>query len=554
MHPYTTPRWFKIALVLLIGLPVSWGTFNYINLSQVKRNAQIGVQAHQNVEKILHSELNKISLAVSSLHILFEKADTIDRPTFYDFTLPFLRNLPGIKALEWTPKVSLAQRADHEQRIRAEGFPNYSIKSLDVENRVVVEASAKAFYYPIQYIVPQKWNDLALGVDLSSNPLRHAPIKRSEQIKACIVSKPLQLIQNKDKERSFLILQSVYQQDQLLGSIQGVYNMNAFIDTILTVPLQHLTIKIYDQTTDQALCLYESDAQDTLADFSAVTLGNWEPIAVEFGGRTWKVYTNFRPHLLAYPHRPIAYTALAMSLMMMLIVIAILLLNDRYARDLQKKVATSTLQLSEANNAQAILLKEIHHRVKNNLQVITGLLSLQGSTIEDEATKALFEVSQLRVQAMGMLHEQLYQSENLSRLSYGLYLRELVHQLLRSIKGPEHLITVDLQVPEDIYLNLDTAIPLGLLINELITNSLKYGFPQAEAGQLYLHLRQTAPKRYCLLIGDNGVGFSTPALPRKTSSLGLKLVRQLVRQLNGTLQHLEKRTGTHYRIEFVESD
>lgn len=553
MAKYITPKWFKIVIVLLIGLPVSWGTFNYINLSQLKRNKETSRIATQEVEKILQAELKKISLAISSLYALFEVADTIDRPTFNNFTQPFLRNLPGIRALEWTPKLSLEQRAGHEERVKAEGFENYFIKGLDWQTKTVVKSPSKSYYYPIHYIVPEKWNKITLGFDLSSNPIRVPSIQRSEKASTCIVSQPLQLIQNKPFERSFLVLQAVRQQDSIIGILQGVYNMNAFMDTILREQLSHLQIHIYDKT-NQHISLYQSEAIDSLTIFNTNNLKGWSlPTTIQFCERKWEVYTYPRQHLTAYPHRPIAYAALAMGLMTTLIVIIIFLLNDNYARQLKQKVAISTQQLSEANHAQAILLKEIHHRVKNNLQVITGLLSLQANSIEDESTKELFKVSQYRISAMGMLHEQLYQSENLAHLSYGLYLEKLVQQLLHSIKGEEHHIQVDLKVPEEISLNLDTAIPLGLLINELITNSLKYGFPNNE-GSIYIHLKKPPTTgKYWLLIGDNGVGFPKNQ-PHKTTSLGLQLVRQLVRQLNGQLEHLEEKAGTHYSIYFYESE
>lgn len=553
MVKYTTPRWLKVVIVLLIGLPVSWGTFNYINLSQMKRNEEIGRVSNEEVEKILQAELNKISLAISSLYTLFEVADTIDRPTFNNFTNPFLRNLPGIRALEWTPKLSLDRREQHEQRVQAEGFENYFIKSLDLEARAIVKAPDKPYYYPIHYIVPEKWNKITLGFDLSSNPIRIPSISRSEKDSTCIVSKPLQLIQNKPFERSFLILQAVRQQDTVLGILQGVYNMNSFMDTILRDQLGHLQIHIYDKTNN-SISLYQSDATDSLVSYNANNLKDWSPpTTIQFCEREWEIYTYPRQHLTAYPHRPIAYAALSMGLMTTFIIIIIFLLNDKYARQLKQEVADSTQQLSEANHAQAILLKEIHHRVKNNLQVITGLLSLQANNIEDTTTKELFKVSQYRVSAMGMLHEQLYQSENLAHLSYGLYLEKLVQQLLDSIQGPEHQIQVDLQIPKEICLNLDTAIPLGLLINELVTNSLKYGFPNNE-GKLYIHLQKTTTTgKYWLLIGDNGIGFPKNK-PHKTTSLGLQLVRQLVRQLNGQIEYLSKEQGTHYSIYFYESE
>ncbi|MGH1336755.1 MAG: CHASE domain-containing protein, partial [Aureispira sp.] len=158
MASYITPRWFKIILVLLIGLPISLGTFNYINCAKIERNAERSKKANQEAKQKLKAEIKKISLAISSLYVLFEVADTIDRPTFNNFTIPFLRNLPGIKALEWTPRLKQAERAQHEQRIRAEGFKDYAIKTFAFKARAITVAPSKAYYYPVQYIIPEQWN------------------------------------------------------------------------------------------------------------------------------------------------------------------------------------------------------------------------------------------------------------------------------------------------------------------------------------------------------------------------------------------------------------
>ena len=132
-------------------------------------------------------------------------------------------------------------------------------------------------------------------------------------------------------------------------------------------------------------------------------------------------------------------------------------------------------ELSIRNQEKEILLKEVHHRVKNNMQIITSLLSLQSFNITDKNTKKLFRNSQHRINSMALIHEMLYQSENLSKINYSQYLKQLIDNLISSFKGNKHSISIDLDVP-DMYLNIDTAIPLGILINEILTNSLKYAF------------------------------------------------------------------------------
>lgn len=197
------------------------------------------------------------------------------------------------------------------------------------------------------------------------------------------------------------------------------------------------------------------------------------------------------------------------------------------------------------------LLKEIHHRVKNNLQVITSLLSLQANTINEESTKVIFQQSQYRINTMAMIHETLYQSEDFLTIGYEQYMEALMRYLILSMKGATHNIKWSI-VAEEIKLNIDTAIPLGLLINEIITNALKYGLEGEEGGQIYIELKPLVYPNYMLCIGDNGKGFSSNINFRTTNSLGLKLIHNLAKQLRGTIERTLAQKGTHYRMHFQE--
>lgn len=196
------------------------------------------------------------------------------------------------------------------------------------------------------------------------------------------------------------------------------------------------------------------------------------------------------------------------------------------------------------------LLKEVHHRVKNNLQIITSLLSLQSGYFDDEKSKALFLQSQYRINSMGMIHELLYQTENLSKIDYKKYIYDLSHSLLNSFKGPDSKIVINIDSP-DIFFNIDTSIPLGLLINEILTNSFKYGLIGKE-GVISIKLRQLNRLNYILEIGDNGIGFSDDVNFSNSNSLGLKLIHNLTLQLRGDLKKDNSEPGTNYVISFQE--
>jgi len=208
----------------------------------------------------------------------------------------------------------------------------------------------------------------------------------------------------------------------------------------------------------------------------------------------------------------------------------------------------SKIELEKANQEITTLLKEVHHRVKNNLQVITGFLALQSSLLKDEKISNIFRSSQLRINAMAMVHEMLYQNENLSKISYDEYIRQLTNNLLNTFKGVDHDIKISIDSP-NINFNLDTSIPLSLLLNEIITNSLKYAFPDDE-GIISIKVSTEDYSCFTMEIGDNGIGYDKSL--NDNSSLGLKLISNLSRQLKGTIEKDNSLEGTNYKISFCE--
>ncbi|MDO6603341.1 sensor histidine kinase [Arenibacter palladensis] len=197
------------------------------------------------------------------------------------------------------------------------------------------------------------------------------------------------------------------------------------------------------------------------------------------------------------------------------------------------------------------LLKEIHHRVKNNLQTVSSLLSLQSRSIEEPRIKTLIKSSQNRVISMAMVHEMLYMRHDLSKIEYKSYVEELSDYLIRSFKGTENNITLNIKIP-DIKLGIDTAIPLGLLINEVITNALKYGIKDNDPGEIHIELVKSNGKDYILYIGDDGEGFPEGISHKNTKSLGLKLIHNLSRQLKGSINRDSSKKGTNYIVKFSD--
>jgi len=196
------------------------------------------------------------------------------------------------------------------------------------------------------------------------------------------------------------------------------------------------------------------------------------------------------------------------------------------------------------------LLREIHHRVKNNLQVVSSLLQLQANTLRDPKLAMVFKESQNRVQTMALIHEKIFQSTSLASIDTRQYVKSLLSFLFSSYGAKTERIATVVDV-QDIPLDINTAIPFGLILNELVTNSLKYAFPDGRNGAIQVCLKAADNRENCeLYVADNGVGLPAGFDAGRAASLGLKLVSALVEQIGGRLVHESVEAGTAFKIAF----
>ncbi len=195
------------------------------------------------------------------------------------------------------------------------------------------------------------------------------------------------------------------------------------------------------------------------------------------------------------------------------------------------------------------LLKEIHHRVNNNLQIIMSLLNLESRNVVDNRDLELFVESQNRVRSMAMIHEKLYQSDNLSSINFSDYLKTLLSTLIYENSKNMTKFDLEVDIDEKIDLNIETSVPCGLIINEIVSNSLKHAFPSGLSGKITVKMHQDG-EEYVLIVGDDGVGFIDGS-DLEIATLGLTLINSLVDQLDGNIEFLEGK-GTFYKIKFRE--
>lgn len=209
-------------------------------------------------------------------------------------------------------------------------------------------------------------------------------------------------------------------------------------------------------------------------------------------------------------------------------------------KNMQKQIETS---LKEKD----ILLKEIHHRVKNNLQIIISLLNLQTGYIRDEATLKAVKDGQSRVRTMALVHEKFYQSDELSEINFAEYIEKLCHFLYQSYGDKTSRIEIRIE-GDQINLDMDTAMPCGLLINEIVSNAYKYAFPGQSTGTISIILSKSE-NRITLTIHDNGIGFPGEFDFEKSESLGMQLIQALTNQLDGELKIIRE-NGTTFQVSF----
>ena len=208
-------------------------------------------------------------------------------------------------------------------------------------------------------------------------------------------------------------------------------------------------------------------------------------------------------------------------------------------------------KVQKALEEKDLLLKEIYHRVKNNLMVISSLLNIQSKYIKDKESFDIFVESQTRAKSMALIHEKLYRSSDLKRINFGEYIRNLSTDLFHTYVSDTSNIDLNLKV-QNLMLDINTIVPLGLILNELVSNALKHAFPDGRKGEILIDFHQENDN-YLLLVKDNGIGFPDNIDYKNTQSLGLQLVNSLSDQIDAKIE-LNKSEGTCFMVKFKEME
>jgi len=231
---------------------------------------------------------------------------------------------------------------------------------------------------------------------------------------------------------------------------------------------------------------------------------------------------------------------------------AVLPFTVQHAFDLIRQARATeqrTAELRASEERKDALLQEVHHRVKNNMAVICSLFDLQSIHTKNQETAQIFRDMENRVHSMALVHESLYGSDNLARIDFAEYSRRLAEDILASHASPD--VSVRLRADlEPVIMGADLAVPCGLILNELVSNAFKHGFPEGARGEIKLTLRGNAGGRYTLCVQDSGVGIPAGLDVRNSRSLGLKLVRLLTQQIHGSFELVNCEQGTSANLHF----
>jgi len=215
-----------------------------------------------------------------------------------------------------------------------------------------------------------------------------------------------------------------------------------------------------------------------------------------------------------------------------------------------KKSEQVTARLRASEERKEILLREVHHRVKNNLAVICSLFYLQSLHSQDAATVQVFSEMENRVHSMALVHESLYGSENLARIDFAAYAEALAEDIFLSYGVPSAPVHLKADL-EPVSMSVDLALPCGLILNELISNSLRHGFPNGASGEIKLTLRNLPEGKCSLCVEDSGVGIPADLDVNTNNSLGLRLVRLFTQQIRGSFELVKSDPGTSARLQFT---
>lgn len=492
-------------MILLVGTIFSAYLFYSINDKYVVRNNSAIETATAKVEVKLLKELDKIDLAMESMEVFIKNSDTLYFPTFKELTTPFLNDLNGILLLGWRPEP------------RNKVTTNYLLHQNQLPDsiKILKKGSLEKVIQPF--------------------------VEEALQLRKTIFSEPVSEFYETSNACSFLSMISVFDSTELQakGISFGVFDMNKLVKETLRYELPILNITIRDNSRPEVTLFVDNDN-------SNLRNTKLHVLNLNAANRVWEVTLGPKPAFVRYPHSYESYFALFLGILSSVLLVVVLKQRDDYLTRLAQEVWQRTKDLEESNKLKETLLREIHHRVKNNLQIASSLINLQKRRLTDPEMIDAFTNSQGRISAIALIHEKIYEHEDAKAVDLKSYLKVLMkyHQNI----SPNVRYTID--CPK-IAIDLDTAVPIALIASELVVNGLKHAFAEeTKENHLVIRVTEYPEGEIELAICDNGVGLPHHFDINKAKGLGFEIIKKLCRQITAKFTFDSTETGTTFKILF----
>lgn len=546
-------RYLPALAVLVLGFAASIYAFN----SSTRQAATVErLRYQQEVDEAadhVRNYMRSQELVASAFAALLTISPGIDQAEFEAFADRVVHSYPSLVAVNWFPRVAPWKLGSIEAELRARDAPRPHVRTADGER--IDPASLDGDAFPVMLTTPLEQNRNLLGFDVASSPLRRPALERARDTGIAVSSEPVRLVQLPVVGTNLYApvysaaanrLDSVRaRREALSGYISVAFRVDALVRDALPGKPELFRIHLFDADAAPGerylSSIFPRDGVPSAAGPAEDLLGrtDLERRTIHWGQREWALIFEPEPSALAEVADDSDVPALALGIVLTATLATYLVSLERTRRRVQDANERLAVALAE----KEVLFKEIHHRIKNNLQVTSSLLQMQALQFDDHRVRAAFQDTQSRLQSVGLIHDILYSTESVTRVDLGAYLARLTKALAASYGAEERGITVRLDL-KPATVDMQRAVPVALAVTEVLTNAFKHAFPPGRAGEVCVGVEEVGGE-YHIVVKDTGNGMPEPQARGK--GLGQTLIRTLVTQVGGRFT-FSNEGGTVFRM------
>lgn len=595
------PSFFLIYLLSVIGIALSVGFFFKVNKEEKERiYAEFRYRAKYLGDTLEKGFKAKFSY-IETIRGIYKISENVKRSDFKEAVVGILKNHSEIQSVFWVPRVFSKDRIQFEQAANREGFDGFQFLEVNKKHKLV-RAKKYHEHFPLYYLEPFKKNKDLFGYDIASNNFQIDTLNIARGNVRLSILRGAKPIVNDEDNIHVLTFVPIYKNngkakdeidwyEDVRGFVVVVISIDSMVANIVgDIEKEYIEFYLFDDPYNferkffyyRSSMPYESGPiEASKTETSEIMLSSYKDMIIDVGDRRWGV--QFVPTKQFYKNedRCLGLYVLIGGLLVTFLVNLYLyskkrseaerkefmhlfheqmLVLDKQNNDLStidEKLQKASAIRKEAQRVRCDMLEEkdsvlheVHNRVRNNMEIVASLLQMQSRQIKDTGTKKVFDECCDRIKIMVIAHEKLYNSNNLLRIDFSEYIKNIVTGLFDSYKDYTDNILLRIETGEmDLGGNL--AIFAGLVVNELVTNSLKHAFPNNEKGEIIIKLQLKYEKVVEMELSDNGIGLQEGFDFSKPSTLGLQLVKLLIKYIKGDIE-LDRADGTKFKITFQD--